>query len=179
MWFVELSTPWLDSKSCGLWSYLLIDYITSYMVRGVTYSLIVYIYILSNVICEVTLAQQMVKGLSTFDNINFLALSSWYFNLSLFNVQQEGIITTYIYEHHVNITTTFWATAHHLWYPTLLYFSPTLYVGESKYGLYALPSMVDVNRTAIAVSILVLNCVLWGEFWCSLQQTYQWSLQQT
>ncbi|XP_067937029.1 serine/threonine-protein kinase/endoribonuclease IRE1-like [Watersipora subatra] len=28
--------------------------------------------------------------------------------------------------------------------------SPTLYVGESKHGLYALPSMVDANRTAIA-----------------------------
>ena len=31
-------------------------------------------------------------------------------------------------------------------------YRPTLFVGEFTHGLYALPSMVDANRTAIAVS---------------------------
>ena len=37
-------------------------------------------------------------------------------------------------------------------------FRPTLFVGEFTHGLYALPSMVDANRTAIAVSSKCSRC---------------------
>ena len=36
-------------------------------------------------------------------------------------------------------------------------YRPTLFVGEFTHGLYALPSMVDANRTAIAVSFNVAD----------------------
>ena len=37
-------------------------------------------------------------------------------------------------------------------------YRPTLFVGEFTHGLYALPSMVDANRTAIAVSSKCSRC---------------------